>query len=65
MIYNPSTVEYITFSNTLNESTKIKKPYFVYDPIERQYKVLCVSSQARKHQVLTLENGGKLLWRIC
>lgn len=39
------------------------KTYFGYDLIEKQFKVLCVSIEAHKHQVLTL-GTGELLWRM-
>ncbi|XP_023639019.1 F-box protein At3g49450 [Capsella rubella] len=64
MICNPSTGKYVTLPDTTNESAEMKKTYFGYDPIKKQHKVLCVSIGARRHRVLTLEPGGRLLWRM-
>lgn len=44
--------------------------YLGYDPIDKQFKVLCMTqsyvgpSPSEEHQVLTLEYGKKLSWRL-
>ncbi|CAA7018436.1 unnamed protein product [Microthlaspi erraticum] len=71
VIYNPVTGESVTTPKvkliTQGIESKVKL-YFGYDPVEKQYKVLCVTSWSTEkdfstqHYVLTLETGN-LLWR--
>lgn len=42
MICNPSTGEYITLPRVTTNRAEIK-PYFVYEPIEKVFKVMCMS----------------------
>ena len=74
VICNPVTGEFLTLPKVpLKEKNlpKVKEPksnptkterfYFGYDPIGRQFKVLCKTT-SNTHHVLTLETG-KRLWR--
>ncbi|XP_023644555.1 putative F-box protein At1g53360 [Capsella rubella] len=64
MIFNPVTGESITLPSV--KGTVDGDCFFGYDPISRQYKVLCMTrSRSRTpntHQILTLETGN-LLWK--
>ncbi|CAA7030989.1 unnamed protein product [Microthlaspi erraticum] len=74
MICNPITGEFLTLPKVKtksNPATKVKDEIarisLCYDPISKQFKVLCMTSSPRKrptthHQVLTLESG-KRSWR--
>ncbi|KAL1195297.1 F-box protein [Cardamine amara subsp. amara] len=68
VICNPSTGESITLP-VLELDRADEKRYFGYDPIDKKFKVLCVSCPSvgtsnlyEEHHVLTLETG-ELSWR--
>lgn len=68
VICNPVTGESISLPKLepriINTETR---PYLGYDPVDKQFKVLCICSQkipnmCYEHQISTLENGVRL-WR--
>ncbi|ESQ30039.1 hypothetical protein EUTSA_v10012287mg, partial [Eutrema salsugineum] len=64
-ICNPVTGESISLLKTESKSLDVfMKPFLGYDPIDKQFKVLCISiiDASDEHKILTLENG-KHLWR--
>ncbi|AAG34246.1 hypothetical protein [Arabidopsis thaliana] len=61
VIWNPSTGQQIPLPD-LGVKNSHSKSFFGYDPIEKQFKVLCITS-SKEHQVLTLGTGRKLSWR--
>ncbi|KAL1207748.1 F-box protein [Cardamine amara subsp. amara] len=68
MIYNPSTGQTIPLPLMRRRRVDVRT-YFGYDPINKQYKVLCMSIPRRplkaadEYQVLTL-GTGKLSWNM-
>ncbi|XP_020882497.1 F-box protein At3g49450-like [Arabidopsis lyrata subsp. lyrata] len=69
MICNPSTGESKSLPKVRSRRGKVVT-YMGYDPIEKEYKVLCMTIcqrpfkfKAEEHQVLTL-GTGKLKWRM-
>ncbi|CAA7046987.1 unnamed protein product [Microthlaspi erraticum] len=67
VICNPITREFLTLPNLrLKNPNKVAGFYLGYDPISKQFKVLCMTSspceRPNTHRVLTLESG-KRLWR--
>ncbi|CAA7018439.1 unnamed protein product [Microthlaspi erraticum] len=73
VVSNPVTGQYVTLPK-LMMTTKLvdAKSYLGFDPVEKQFKVLCVSwtlcgtekDLSVEHQVLTLEKGMRnVLWR--
>ena len=81
MVCNPATGEFLTLPKVLlKEKTKlitaqkrkekIARMYLGYDPMGKQFKVLCMTTTSspyevrdNTHQVLTLESGKKRVWR--
>lgn len=69
VICNPSTGESLTLPKVTTQRVGVRN-LFGYDPIDKQFKVLCMTSAGctadgvlyREHQVLTLGTGN-LLWR--
>ncbi|KAG2291562.1 hypothetical protein Bca52824_038231 [Brassica carinata] len=78
VICNPATGEFLTLPKVLlkekklpkvkakSNPTEMKGMYLGYDPLGKQFKVLCMTwsrdERPNTHQVLTLESG-KRLWR--
>uniref|UniRef100_A0A0D3BKX8 F-box domain-containing protein n=1 Tax=Brassica oleracea var. oleracea TaxID=109376 RepID=A0A0D3BKX8_BRAOL len=70
VICNPATGEFLTLPKVKVKSNPTEiaqtKTYLGYDPIGKQFKVLCVTfsrdERPKTHQVLTLESG-KRVWR--
>ncbi|CAH8268008.1 unnamed protein product [Arabidopsis lyrata] len=69
MICNPSTRQFQSLPKVRSRRNKVIT-YIGYDPIEKEYKVLCMTIcerpymfKAEEHQVLTL-GTGKLKWRM-
>ncbi|KAL9309563.1 putative F-box protein [Arabidopsis thaliana] len=64
VICNPVSGDYITLPKV--KATGVGESYFGFDPITKQFKVLCMTwsryGTPNTHQVLTLETG-KRLWR--
>ncbi|XP_010479100.1 PREDICTED: F-box protein At1g53790 isoform X2 [Camelina sativa] len=69
VICNPATGQSVTLPKVklkgINTDTR---PFLGYDPIGKQLKVLCIKfdmipNPCYEHQVLTLEDNGKRLWR--
>ncbi|CAL9218870.1 unnamed protein product, partial [Arabidopsis halleri] len=64
VICNPVTGKSITLPKV--KATGVKKSYFGFDPISKQFKVLCMTwsryGTPNTHRILTLETG-KRLWR--
>ncbi|CAF2070633.1 unnamed protein product [Brassica napus] len=81
VVCNPATGEFLTLPKVLlKEKTKlitaqkrkekIARMYLGYDPMGKQFKVLCMTTTSspyevrdNTHQVLTLESGKKRVWR--
>ncbi|EOA27171.1 hypothetical protein CARUB_v10023270mg [Capsella rubella] len=69
VVCNPLTGESIPLPKvSLKSNNTQTRPYLGYDPIEKQLKVLCIKSdnlpyRCDEHQVLTLAENGKRLWR--
>ncbi|ESQ30040.1 hypothetical protein EUTSA_v10012324mg, partial [Eutrema salsugineum] len=64
-ICNPVTGESISLPKIESKSLHVfTQPFLGYDPINKQFKVLCISitDASDGHQILTLENGNPL-WR--
>ncbi|CAA7018462.1 unnamed protein product [Microthlaspi erraticum] len=66
VICNPVTGESLTITLPRGKDNGTKTSFFGYDPINKQFKVLCIrsrySGRPRTHRVLTLGNG-KPVWR--
>ncbi|CAN6826174.1 unnamed protein product, partial [Brassica oleracea] len=64
VICNPATGEFLTLPKS--NPTEMGGMYFGYDPLGKQFKVLCMTwsrdERPNTHQALTLESG-KRLWR--
>lgn len=70
MIYNPSTGQSITLPRVRTRRVDVRT-YFGFDPINKQFKVLCMTvcrkprkEAAEEYQVLTLETEEKQSWRM-
>ncbi|XP_013610681.1 PREDICTED: F-box protein DOR-like [Brassica oleracea var. oleracea] len=73
VICNPSTGQYFTLPRMKTRNNKCDvRSFFGYDPVEKQFKVLSMTTLAhgkrdlaiyKEHQVLTLQTG-KLSWRM-
>ncbi|CAA7055989.1 unnamed protein product [Microthlaspi erraticum] len=70
MIYNPSTGQFITLPKVRTRRVDVRT-YFGFDPINKQFKVLCMTvcrkprkETAEEYQVLTLGTEEKLSWRM-
>ncbi|EOA36904.1 hypothetical protein CARUB_v10011455mg [Capsella rubella] len=61
VIWNPSTGQQIPLPK-LGVRNCHSKSFLGYDPIEKQFKVLCITS-FKEHHVLRLGTGGEHLWR--
>ncbi|XP_019094597.1 PREDICTED: putative F-box protein At1g53360 [Camelina sativa] len=65
VICNPVTGESISLPRV--KATGVGKSYFGFDPISKQFKVLCMTwsryGTPNTHRILTLENGKKRIWR--
>ncbi|XP_023644554.1 putative F-box protein At1g53360 [Capsella rubella] len=65
VICNLATGESITLPTV--KATGVGKNFFGFDPISKQFKVLCMTwsrfGTPNTHQILTLETGKVLLWR--
>lgn len=68
LICNPSTGESLTLPS-LNTKRKGVSCYLGYDPIDKQFKVLCITNQYvgsnffDERFILTIETGKELSWR--
>ncbi|KAL1218860.1 putative F-box protein [Cardamine amara subsp. amara] len=67
VICNPCTGQHITLPKVRGKGKKkyVLRSFFGYDPIGKQFKVLCITMSYNRHekpQVLTL-GSGKLSWR--
>ncbi|CAL9218949.1 unnamed protein product [Arabidopsis halleri] len=74
VIYNPITGQYVTLPKVTREAHETINYFAIgYDPINKQFKVLCITSvhhgtgaglDTHQHQVLTFETGRRnLFWR--
>ncbi|XP_009135907.1 putative F-box protein At1g53360 [Brassica rapa] len=81
VVCNPATGEFLTLPKVLlkektklitaqKKKEKIARMYLGYDPMSKQFKVLCMTTnfspfdvRDNTHQVLTLESGKKRVWR--
>ncbi|KAG7599650.1 F-box-like domain superfamily [Arabidopsis suecica] len=68
VICNPSTGQHLLLPKVRAKNVDLRS-FFGYDPIEKQFKVLCMTvtiyrrqTSSKEHQVLTL-GKGKLSWR--
>ncbi|XP_010501044.1 PREDICTED: putative F-box protein At1g53370 [Camelina sativa] len=65
VIFNPVTGESIFLPSM--KASGIKRSYFGFDPISKQFKVLCITWSRYEtpdtHRILTLETGIKRRWR--
>ncbi|CAN6996762.1 unnamed protein product, partial [Brassica rapa subsp. trilocularis] len=68
VICNPSTGQSVTLPKIpkLKKMKRTAKSFFVYDPIEKQHKVLAMAMVDGRdvHQVLTLKGTRNLTWRM-
>ncbi|CAA7047990.1 unnamed protein product [Microthlaspi erraticum] len=68
VLCNPSTGQHVTLPKVKARNNDLRS-FFGYDPVNKQYKVLCMTVtnyrqvNSREHQVLTLGKGKKLSWR--
>lgn len=60
VICNPVTGEFLALPKTFRT---FAKKYCGYDPIDKVFKVLCISEMSNHHQVLTVETRKDLIWR--
>ncbi|CAA7046203.1 unnamed protein product [Microthlaspi erraticum] len=60
VICNPATGEILALPKT---NWTFARTYFGYDPMDKVFKVLCISAKSVQHQVLTVDTRRIIRWR--